>query len=230
MVGFAGPFEAMGLPMKLFSCQSCAQILFFENVKCERCQHRLGYWPDTNELLALDPEGESFRTLGAKPRRFKFCANARYGVCNWLVPAESSETMCAACSHNRVIPEQSSDANRIAWRKIESAKHRLFYTLFRLGLAQTQNMRFAAEPLFFQFLDDGPDPRVKVLTGHDNGIITIALKEADDAEREQRRKAMGEPYRTLLAITCGTGSCATRAASTNAARFSATTARTMTKP
>jgi hypothetical protein len=29
-------------------------------------------------------------------------------------------------------------------------------------------------------------------------VITIALAEADDAERESRRKAMGEPYRTLL--------------------------------
>ncbi len=33
---------------------------------------------------------------------------------------------------------------------------------------------------------------------HENGIITIALAEADDAEREQRRTQMGEPYRTLL--------------------------------
>ena len=40
-----------------------------------------------------------------------------------------------------------------------------------------------------------PEP---VLTGHDGGIITIALAEADDAEREARRTGMGEPYRTLL--------------------------------
>ena len=36
------------------------------------------------------------------------------------------------------------------------------------------------------------------MTGHDEGLITIALAEADDAEREKRRTAMGEPYRTLL--------------------------------
>ena len=36
------------------------------------------------------------------------------------------------------------------------------------------------------------------MTGHDNGLITIALAEADDAERERRRTQMGEPYRTLL--------------------------------
>jgi hypothetical protein len=53
--------------------------------------------------------------------------------------------------------------------------------------------------LVFEFLaepptEDGP----KVMTGHDNGLITIALAEANDVERERRRTAMGEPYRTLL--------------------------------
>ena len=36
------------------------------------------------------------------------------------------------------------------------------------------------------------------MTGHDNGLITLALEEADDAEREKRRTLMHEPYRTLL--------------------------------
>ena len=36
------------------------------------------------------------------------------------------------------------------------------------------------------------------MTGHDNGLVTIALTEADDAERERRRAQMHEPYRTLL--------------------------------
>ena len=53
--------------------------------------------------------------------------------------------------------------------------------------------------LGFDFLANSPDPTgPKVLTGHDNGLITIALEEADDAERERRRTQMGEPYRSLL--------------------------------
>jgi hypothetical protein len=36
------------------------------------------------------------------------------------------------------------------------------------------------------------------MTGHEHGRITIALAEADDAVREERRAALGEPYRTLL--------------------------------
>ncbi len=37
-----------------------------------------------------------------------------------------------------------------------------------------------------------------VLTGHNEGVITINVAEADDAERERRRLALREPYRTLL--------------------------------
>ena len=36
------------------------------------------------------------------------------------------------------------------------------------------------------------------MTGHNDGQITINVAEADDAEREKRRLAMHEPYRTLL--------------------------------
>lgn len=47
---------------------------------------------------------------------------------------------------------------------------------------------------FLGDLDGGPG----VLTGHDRGIITINIAEADDVEREQARVSMHEPYRTLL--------------------------------
>ncbi len=36
------------------------------------------------------------------------------------------------------------------------------------------------------------------MTGHADGVITVNLAEADDAERERRRQGLGEPYRTLL--------------------------------
>lgn len=53
--------------------------------------------------------------------------------------------------------------------------------------------------LAFDFLADAQDTRTpKVMAGHDDGLITIALAEADDVERETRRNAMREPYRTLL--------------------------------
>ena len=36
------------------------------------------------------------------------------------------------------------------------------------------------------------------MTGHDEGVISINIAEADDAEREKRRVSLHEPYRTLL--------------------------------
>ena len=36
------------------------------------------------------------------------------------------------------------------------------------------------------------------MTGHAGGLVTLNVEEADDPERERRRKSMREPYRTLL--------------------------------
>lgn len=80
---------------------------------------------------------------------------------------------------------------------MELAKHRLFYTLLQLNLPLPHRSDEPKRGLAFDFLTD-PAGDDKVLTGHDDGIITLALKEADDGEREKRRTSMHEPYRTLL--------------------------------
>jgi hypothetical protein len=52
--------------------------------------------------------------------------------------------------------------------------------------------------LAFDFLVSPPPGEPLVMTGHERGLITINLAEADDSERERQRREMGEPYRTLL--------------------------------
>ena len=184
--------------MRLFQCQNCEQLLYFENTRCERCTFRLGYLPDGAVLSAMERDGEHWRPLASPDTPRRFCSNAQYDACNWTLPAHSADAFCAACRHNHMIPDTSADQNMQRWRKLEFAKHRLFYTLVRFCLPlATRNEN--PEGLSFDFLADPPDPSgPKVMTGHDNGLITIALKEADDAERELMRKNMGEPYRTLL--------------------------------
>ena len=69
----------------------------------------------------------------------------------------------------------------------------------KLNLPLDERNDNGGERLAFDFLASPPHvggPRV--MTGHDNGVITLALEEADDAEREKRRTVMHEPYRTLL--------------------------------
>jgi len=127
------------------------------------------------------------------------CANAAEDACNWLIPGESAGAFCAACRHNLIIPDLSDPGNRLRWWRIEAAKHRLIYGLMRLGLPLVTRAEDPREGLGFDFLADSPDPSApRVMTGHDNGLITISLAEADDAERERRRTEMREPYRTLL--------------------------------
>ena len=53
-----------------------------------------------------------------------------------------------------------------------------------------------ARGLAFDFLEGSRG--APVMTGHANGLITINISEADSAERERQRLALGEPYRTLL--------------------------------
>ena len=185
--------------MKLFKCPVCGQLLYFENIRCENCGHRLGYIPHADVLTALDPHAEeTWRALAAVGGTYRFCANARYDACNWLIASDEPDRLCTACRHNRTIPDIDNPKSLASWRKIEVAKHRLFYTLLRLRLP-TPAVGEGGEPLVFDFLADPPAPDgPKVLTGHDDGLITIALAEADDIERERRRAQMGEPYRTIL--------------------------------
>lgn len=189
--------------MKLFECQNCHQPLYFENTLCERCGYRLGYLPDVGTLSAIDPTDHDgvWSALATSEPLYKFCANAELDACNWMLPADSPDTHCAACRHNRTIPDLSDTVNLTLWRKLEMAKHHLFYTLTNLKLPLQTRIENPEEGLAFDFLSDtvAPDGTVTpVLTGHANGLITINVAEADDAEREKRRTDMGEPYRTLL--------------------------------
>jgi hypothetical protein len=185
--------------MKLFKCQSCQQILYFENTTCGRCSHRLGYLPERATLSALEARGDFWRALAAPGATFRFCANAAHETCNWLVDASSSEGFCVCCRHNRIIPDVTVADNLDAWKKIETAKHRLFYSLLRLRLPTQTRAEKPDGGLGFDFLAELPHVGApRVVTGHDNGLITIALAEADDSLREKSRVAMHEPYRTLL--------------------------------
>jgi hypothetical protein len=126
--------------MQLFECQACSQPLYFENVVCGSCGRRLGYLPEKTTITALEPDGEQYKALADPEGRYFTCANLVYESCNWLIPADSGDTYCVACRHNRTIPDMSEKRNLILWRRIEVAKHRLFYSLLRLRLPLVTKM------------------------------------------------------------------------------------------
>jgi hypothetical protein len=187
--------------MKLFECQNCGQPLYFENTSCESCGLPLGYLPEREIVTALEVVGNGvWRALAERKGLYRLCANAQHNVCNWLVVADHPDGYCAACRHNRTIPDLSRPENLGHWRKIESAKHRLFYTLLRLRLPLATRTE-DPNGLAFDFLSEPASASMghsPVMTGHDRGLITLNLADADDPNREFQRQSMGEPYRTLL--------------------------------
>ena len=200
--------------MKLFSCQSCQQILYFESVQCTKCSHTLAFLPDRGLVSAIDPVSPSkppllpTGTTAAAPwwtvagdvgAKYRLCKNyTEHGVCNWAVRADDPIDYCRSCRLNHLIPNLRTPQIKEAWHRLEIAKRRVLYALFELRLPVEA---WSERPggLQFDFLQDSGSPDVpRVSTGHSEGIITINVAEADDPFREKMRVQMGEAYRTVL--------------------------------
>ncbi len=185
--------------MKLFSCTNCGQLLFFENNTCERCGFPLGFDVNRLQLLPLvEIEPGTFNIFKTDSAEFHYCANHSYGICNWLVPDGSNTPFCSACSLNRTIPNLQKPEHFSRWKVLENAKHRLVYSLLCMNLPVVSKVLDPVKGLFFDFIADKSGSTKHVLTGHNDGLITININEADDIEREMTRKAMDEVYRTVL--------------------------------
>jgi hypothetical protein len=123
-----------------------------------------------------------------------------YGNCNWLLPGADPADLCVACATNLVIPDLGWGDNLLLWTKMEHAKKRLLYTLLQVGLLSASG-RAETWPLFRFMEDQRRNPNVAeefVSTGHENGVITVNLAEADDVSRQAERQFLVERYRTVL--------------------------------
>jgi hypothetical protein len=172
-----------------FSCPHCGQQLAFENSRCLRCGSVLGFDVDRRGFAVLDNAPD-----GPTP-----CANRALAGCNWLAMFDEPGRLCRSCVLTRTRPADDDHEALLEYGRAESAKRRLVLELVELGL-----------PLVADNSPDGPGPRhgvcfdllsssqQSVITGHDEGVITLDLAEGDDVHREQLRTSMDEPYRTLL--------------------------------
>ena len=130
--------------MKLFTCPSCNQVVYFENTRCEGCGRRLAYVPELNAMSSLEPvDGAEpgapceFVALASEAggQRVRLCRNyEEHEACNWAVPAESGGAFCPSCALNEFIPNLENVEARRAWLRLEPAKRRLIYSLSVLGL------------------------------------------------------------------------------------------------
>lgn len=190
--------------MRAFPCPNCRRLNHFEVRVCPGCQATLGYDPAIDGFRFLADEATVWRDGEGDTADVVVCGNNNdFQICNWLVATGDSSPLCCACRHNRTIPDLTEPSVPARWARIEAAKRRLFHTLMKLGLPRETKAEEGAgvQGLAFDFLYDPAAEHAgnpQVVTGHDGGVITLNLIEADDAERERIRHAMREPYRTLL--------------------------------
>lgn len=147
-----------------------------------------------HKMLSFDPQSVRLVAEG-EDVEYKFCKNKEHKVCNWIIEKNDPHRFCSACQLNRTIPNLRSGKNFSKWRNLEIAKHRLVYQLQKIGLLLPSKLKHEIG-LCFDFITRQDNP--KIMTGHASGVITILLMEADSVLREQMRKQLDEPYRTLI--------------------------------
>jgi len=163
--------------MRLHHCPGCQAPLSFQNLVCA-CGLEVAYEPDSDRFAAL----------GAA------CANRAEIGCNWT--AEPGDGLCRSCRMSAVVPDTSSDENRALWAESERAKRWVLANLARWGWFVSQDP--GPRPVFHLLAESTGNGTARVTMGHEDGIVTINVNEADDAERTQRRAQLGERLRTMI--------------------------------
>lgn len=189
--------------MRPYSCPRCRQAIFFENSTCLNCSATLGYDPVGLQMRAFDstePDAP-WHEIGARPDNtgWRPCrSRLDFSACNWMVAPDDPHELCLSCRLTATRPDLSVEGHVRQWAEYEQAKRRLIYGLIRLGLPpQPKTSPDDRLGLAFHFLASQPG-QPRVLTGHEDGSITLSLDEADDVHRESVRASFGEPWRTLL--------------------------------
>jgi hypothetical protein len=189
--------------MRLSTCSSCGQLVYFENTSCTRCGAILGFNADTLQVQSFTATPDGVLTSIGVPAAgtYRYCVNGVvHNACNWVVKADEPNEFCIACQLNRTIPDLSVGNHLTLWTTIEAEKRRLVYSLLSLGLPLAPPEPGAPQLAFDFLAETAPvsDKSHRVLTGHDDGLITININEADPSIREKMRENMSESYRTLL--------------------------------
>jgi hypothetical protein len=199
--------QSLPVLRRVYRCQ-CERPVFFPNSQCLGCRAALGYEPHLGRVypLAFGPQPDTWRLAGPgadRGRLYARCANLNSpAACNWLVriepDADAAQPFCLSCRLNHTIPDLSVPENGVLWGRVEAAKRRVVSLLVALGLPVAS--RVSEDPergLAFDLLRPTPScPHL--LTGHEDGLITLNVHEAHDASRERIREAMHENYRTLV--------------------------------
>jgi hypothetical protein len=181
--------------MRDFNCPNCGQRLAFENSTCLNCGSALGFSLEQTALLVITENDSSEHAGFVDAAKYQLCANLLVAECNWLVPVNYPRLRCPSCVLTTERPNDADTVGLAEFAEAEAAKRRLIVELHELKLPIVGRDQDPDYGLAFRLLSSAHE---KVITGHDNGEITLDLAEGDDVHREQLRVEMDEPYRTLL--------------------------------
>ena len=178
--------------MRRFKCGRCATEVPFEADRCPHCDALLGYVPHLRDICVLQETAQPSRyAISSDATLWWRCLNHAWH-CNWMLPSDAGDVWCRSCRLTRGRPDTASPDAVAAWSTAELDKRRLVDQLLALGLPldAPSDPRLVFDLLF---LPDGAG-----VTGHRQGVVTLDLRETDDAYREALRRQLGESYRTVI--------------------------------
>ena len=163
--------------MNVYSCPSCGARLFPEVLACA-CGQALMFDPRQDCVTPLDDRACAHR--------------ARLG-CSWI--AEGDGGLCLSCATTQLEPHLSADDAPALWEKAEAAKRWALVGLLRLGWFVGPD---APLPVFHMLSEKVDGARQSVMMGHQDGLITLNIMEADPARAQARKQRFAEPLRTMV--------------------------------
>jgi len=171
--------------VQAFHCPTCRRLVFFHNFGCLSCGAGLGYDPVTRSIVAF---------AGGAAEPWRSCGNRVVADCNWLVAASDPNDLCRSCRLTAVRPNDAEAEHLAAFADAESAKRQVLDQLAGLGLPIGASGGGPPQ-LRFRLMASSYE---RVVTGYEEGTITLDLSESNDAHRERVRQQLGELYRTVL--------------------------------
>lgn len=120
-----------------------------QRLMCERCGAALGFVPAELRFGAVDIQADgSLQRVDANAVPQRPCRNdALEQVCNWMVPSNSTDELCACCQTTEVIPALAKPENRAHWLAIQDGLETAAAWGLRLDQAKPGAPLVAPQPL-----------------------------------------------------------------------------------
>jgi hypothetical protein len=179
--------------MLRYRCARCGTEVRFDTMRCPVCAGLQGYVPSESVLRTLDADDDGFHVAGDGVARWR-CLNAAWG-CNWTLPARIDERWCLSCALTRGRPDVERSRRH---RGIVSRRGREAPPRGPADAPRTPDRRTVAGAAERSHVRPRRRTRRARRSGHLDGVGTIVLADADDRRRDELRRLLGEPFRTLI--------------------------------